>query len=44
VYGKKIIGAESFTGQTKWQEHPYSMKTLGDYMYTQGLNNYVFHR
>ncbi len=44
VYGKKIMGAESFTGQTKWQEHPYCMKTLGDYMYTQGLNNYVFHR
>jgi hypothetical protein len=44
VYGKKVVGAESFTGQTKWQEHPYCMKTLGDYMYTQGLNNYVFHR
>jgi hypothetical protein len=44
VYGKQIIGAESFTGQSKWQEHPYCMKALGDFMYTQGLNNYVFHR
>jgi len=44
IYDKKIIAAESFTGQSKWQEHPYCMKTVGDFMYTQGLNNYVFHR
>ena len=44
IYDKKIIGAESFTGQSKWQEHPYCMKTTGDFMYAQGLNNYVFHR
>jgi hypothetical protein len=44
INGKKVVAAESFTGQTKWQEHPYCMKTLGDFMYTQGLNNYVFHR
>jgi hypothetical protein len=44
VYNKKIIGAESFTGSSKWQEHPYCMKTTGDFMYTQGLNNFVFHR
>jgi hypothetical protein len=44
VYDKKIIAAESFTGSSKWQEHPYCMKTLGDFMYTQGLNQFVFHR
>ena len=44
VYDKKIIAAESFTSSSKWQEHPYCMKTLGDFMYTQGLNQFVFHR
>jgi len=44
VYDKKIIAAESFTGSSKWQEHPYCMKTLGDFMYAQGLNQFVFHR
>jgi hypothetical protein len=47
VYGKSFVGAESFTGrpaQSKWQEHPYAMKALGDEMYTLGLNRFVFHR
>ncbi len=44
VYDKKIIAAESFTSSSKWQEHPYCMKTTGDFMYTQGLNQFVFHR
>ena len=44
IYDKKIIAAESFTGSSKWQEHPYLMKTLGDFMYAQGLNQFVFHR
>jgi hypothetical protein len=44
IYGKNLIGAESFTGQTKWQNHPYMMKTFGDYAFTTGLNQLVFHR
>jgi hypothetical protein len=44
INGKRVIGAESFTSTTKWQEYPYGMKTTGDFMYTQGLNQYVFHR
>ncbi|WP_447728299.1 glycosyl hydrolase [Sphingomonas koreensis] len=47
VHGKKFIGAESFTGrpaQSRWLEHPYAMKALGDEMYTLGLNHFVFHR
>ncbi len=44
IYDKPVIGAESFTAQSKWQSHPYELKTLGDYVYTLGLNNYVFHR
>ena len=44
IYDRKLIGAESYTGQTKWQNHPYMMKTYGDYALTLGLNQFVFHR
>jgi len=49
IYGKTIVGAESFTAAPgaqsgRWQEDPYSLKTLGDLMYCEGLNRYVFHR
>ncbi len=47
IYGKTYVGAESFTaspGPGRWQNDPYSLKTLGDLMYCQGLNRYVFHR
>ena len=49
IYGKTIVGAESFTAAPgpqsgRWQEDPCSLKTLGDLMYCQGLNRYVFHR
>ncbi len=47
IYGKSIVAAESFTASPepgRWQNDPYSLKTLGDLMYCQGLNRYVFHR
>ena len=47
IYGKTIVAAESFTAAPeagRWQNDPYSLKTLGDLMYCQGLNRYVFHR
>jgi hypothetical protein len=48
IYGKTIVGAESFTGNPnnagKWLEDPYSLKALGDLMYTWGLNRFIFHR
>ncbi len=47
VAGRKIIAAESFTATDhngKWQNHPYRLKTLGDLMYTEGVNRFVFHR
>src|ERR1039458_5801660 len=47
IYGKTIVGAESFTASPengRWLNDPYSLKTLGDLMYCQGLNRYVFHR
>jgi hypothetical protein len=47
IYGKSIVAAESFTAfpeAGRWQNDPWSLKTLGDLMYCQGLNRYVFHR
>jgi hypothetical protein len=47
VFGKPVVGAESFTGDQRfamWQNYPYQMKGQGDLMYTQGLNEYIFHR
>ena len=49
IYGKSIVAAESFTAAPgpqagRWLEDPYGLKTLGDLMFCQGLNRYVFHR
>lgn len=46
IYGRPIVGAESFTGEpsvSAWQEHPYLFKSLGDFMFTRGLNQIIFH-
>lgn len=47
VYGRKIVGAESFTAtpeQGRWQQDPFSMKALGDLIYCMGVNRFIFHR
>lgn len=47
LYGKPVVGAESFTGEmqtSRWLDYPYSLKTLGDEMFAQGVNKLVFHR
>jgi hypothetical protein len=47
IKGEPIVGAESFTaepGSGKWQQYPYSMKALGDLMFTKGVTRYYFHR
>lgn len=47
IYDRKIVGAESFTAapdRGRWLNDPYSFKALGDLMYCQGLNRYIFHR
>lgn len=47
VYGKKIVGAESFTAEPnvgKWMNHPASVKAVGDLMYSTGINRYIIHR
>ncbi|WP_418262555.1 glycosyl hydrolase [Flavobacterium faecale] len=46
AYGKNIISAEAFTSgpDTNWKGHPAMNKTSGDYIWTQGINEYMFHR
>jgi hypothetical protein len=47
VYGRTIVGAESFTSMPRdgrWQNHPRSMKALGDQIWCNGINRYIFHR
>lgn len=41
VYGKKLVGAEAFTGGG--YESPYTLKKVADYWMTQGVNRLVFH-
>lgn len=45
--GRTIVGAESFTADEqrgRFQVEPYGIKALGDRMFTEGLNRYIFHR
>jgi hypothetical protein len=47
IYGKAVVGAESFTSApeaARWRQDPWSLKPLGDLMYCTGLNRYIFHR
>jgi len=47
IYGKSLVGAESFTAgseNARWQNDPYALKPLGDLMYCEGINRYYFHR
>ena len=41
IYGKGLVAAESFTGGGF--ESPYTLKKIGDYWFTQGVNRFVFH-
>ena len=47
VYGRPIVGAESFTAWAEsdpFTEHPYSVKAIGDWAFCEGINRFVFHR
>jgi hypothetical protein len=41
IYGKKFVATESWTGGAF--ESPASMKLIGDYWNTQGVNRFIFH-
>jgi hypothetical protein len=44
--GRTIVAAEAFTSgkEEAWQAHPATMKGLGDWAFTAGVNRFVFHR
>jgi len=47
VYGKPILGAESFTSSADsdaFTQHPYTVKATGDWAMCEGINRFVFHR
>jgi len=46
VMGRKIVGAEAFTAgdNEQWKFHPATVKALGDYEFSQGINRFVIHR
>ena len=44
VYGKRVAAAESFTqGLMQWDEHPFTLKALGDRKYCEGINRFMLH-
>jgi alpha-L-rhamnosidase/Concanavalin A-like lectin/glucanases superfamily len=47
IYGKNIIAAEAFTATDtmgRQQNHPYSLKAIGDAAFCAGVNQFIFHR
>ncbi len=47
VFGKKIIGAESFTASPEaagWRNHPGNLKAIGDLVFSEGVNRCIIHR
>src|SRR5262249_9323444 len=47
TYGKPLVAAEAFTSyplSAKWQNHPFSLKPLGDAAFCEGINRLAFHR
>ncbi len=47
VFGKKFVGAESFTAAPQdagWRSGPGSLKAVGDLMYSEGINRCIIHR
>lgn len=41
--GQTIAEAEGFTDIGGWQQHPATLKPMGDLAWTQGINRFVFH-
>ncbi|MBU6411254.1 MAG: hypothetical protein KGR98_12785, partial [Verrucomicrobia bacterium] len=46
VYGKPVLGAESFTSDSRerWLDYPATIKALGDEAFCGGVQRFVFHR
>ncbi|MBN2579267.1 MAG: hypothetical protein JXB10_09775 [Pirellulales bacterium] len=46
THGIRYIGAESFTAAPangRWLNHPGSLKLQGDYVWSMGVNRFIFH-
>ena len=43
VYGRPILGAEAFTSDRGWRDHPYLLKPMGDWAFCAGVNRMIFH-
>ena len=43
TYGKPVVGAEAFTSDRGWRDHPFLLKAMGDRKFTEGLNRMIFH-
>jgi len=41
--GSSIVGAESFTSFGGWLNHPATLKQIGDYVWSEGVNRLIFH-
>jgi hypothetical protein len=46
IHGRPILGAEAFTSDDTeaWKKYPATIKSLGDYEFSQGINRFVIHR
>jgi hypothetical protein len=47
TYGRRIVGAEAFTAEPssgRWRGDPYSLKAVGDLMFSVGINRCIVHR
>ncbi|MFV0417970.1 MAG: glycosyl hydrolase [Dysgonomonas sp.] len=41
--GNSIVGAESFTSMGGWLNHPATLKQIGDWVWSEGVNRFIFH-
>lgn len=44
--GRRWVSSESYTSppeSSRWTQHPFTLKALGDEAFCQGVNKYVFH-
>lgn len=41
--GNSIVGAESFTSTGGWLNHPATLKQIGDWVWSEGVNRFIFH-
>lgn len=46
LYGSPVAAAEAYTGEprtSKFTDYPYSLKAEGDWMFSMGINRFLFH-